>query len=488
MKRVLFFLLIAVAGHAYGQHEIEAGQTDSLSGEYRVREKSAVKTISVEVGLNMVMRGFNRFILNDEYAQINLSSMKKNLSTLPVWDTNKFSTNLIAHPYHGSMYFNSSRINGYNFYQSIPFTFGGSLMWEYLMETKPPSVNDLVSTTIGGTALGEITFRLSDLVLDSRTTGVERIGRELIGGVLSPIRFLNRLTTRELWTRKPVKGNYLQPSPFNLEFYVGEKDIDDIKNDKTIRRMTLGMMTEYGEITGESIENPYDWFRISGEVNVGESNFYLSQVNGIGAIFNKGLYEANEVSVSGGIFQHFNYYNLKTQTKDKDIFTPYYISEAASLGPGLVLQKRKQDVRMQTALFASGIGLGASISDYFEIDDRDYNMGSGFSLKLNTEVRIVEKYTIKLFSENYIIYTWKGIDEEIELKDLSMSQIDFLNVQGDRSTAKLHVFGASISYEINDKIHLIFKNRFFTRNTSYKYFPPVHYKSNEIFVGMGWYV
>jgi len=136
----------------------------------------------------MAMRGFNRIVLEDEYAQINLRSMRNNMNTLPVWDTNRFTTNLIGHPYHGSMYFNSARANGFEFYQSSLVTAAGSLMWEYLMETKPPSHNDLWATTVGGTALGEMVFRLSDLILDNRATGAERLGRELLAGILSPTR------------------------------------------------------------------------------------------------------------------------------------------------------------------------------------------------------------------------------------------------------------------------------------------------------------
>jgi hypothetical protein len=34
-------------------------------------------------------------------------------------------------------------------------------MWEYLMENEWPSINDFITTPIGGVCLGEITFRLS---------------------------------------------------------------------------------------------------------------------------------------------------------------------------------------------------------------------------------------------------------------------------------------------------------------------------------------
>ncbi|MCD7713196.1 MAG: DUF3943 domain-containing protein, partial [Firmicutes bacterium] len=59
----------------------------------------------------------------------------------------------------------------------------------------PPSINDMIATTFGGVALEEITYRISDLFIDDRTTGKERIGREIVAGVISPIRAFNRIIT-----------------------------------------------------------------------------------------------------------------------------------------------------------------------------------------------------------------------------------------------------------------------------------------------------
>lgn len=442
-----------------------------------------LKTVSIEVGLNMTMRGFNRFVLDDEYAKINLGSMRRNMKTLPVWDSNKFSTNLIAHPYHGSMYFSNARTNGYDFYQSIPFAFGGSLMWEYLMETKPPSINDLVATTFGGISLGEITFRLSDLVLDNRSGGVERVARELLGGILSPTRLINRITTKELWRKDYRKGNRMPLSPFSLDLYFSNKSIVYDSWNKKLRALALGVEVAYGELDEESIRKPYDWFYVKGEFNIINGSAYLTQVNGVGAVFHKKIFAGNRISLSGGLFQYFNYYNLN-DTTISSIRTPYYISEAASFGPGFLLGNNGKHTSAELRVFTGAVLLGASISDYFKIDDRDYNMGNGASVKLYGNLNFKQKVRMSAFSENYLIYTWKGVDEKLELKDLTIPEIDFLNVQGDRSLAKLHVFGISLQYEIMGKLSLLVENRNFYRKTSYKHYPDVRYKSNEIMLGL----
>lgn len=44
-------------------------------------------------------------------------------------------------------------------------------MWEFFGESDPPAINDLIATTIGGVAIGEITHRVSDVLLDDRERG-----------------------------------------------------------------------------------------------------------------------------------------------------------------------------------------------------------------------------------------------------------------------------------------------------------------------------
>ena len=86
-----------------------------------------------------------------------------------MWDNDKFSTNLFAHPYHGNLYYNSARGNGLSFWQSAPYALGGSLMWEFMGEVEPPAINDILATTMGGICFGEISHRISHLLLNDRS-------------------------------------------------------------------------------------------------------------------------------------------------------------------------------------------------------------------------------------------------------------------------------------------------------------------------------
>src|SRR5690606_16497259 len=105
---------------------------------------------------------FNRFITQDPYSYITFPNFidHQRISAWD-WDDNQFTTNQIDHPYHGQLYFNAFRSNGYNFYQSSVATVLGSYIWETAGETQHPAINDFVNTTFGGIILGEMTHRVS---------------------------------------------------------------------------------------------------------------------------------------------------------------------------------------------------------------------------------------------------------------------------------------------------------------------------------------
>src|SRR5690606_20092529 len=131
------------------------------------------------LAFNVGLWAYNRYYKDYTFARIDLSTMVDNLSGGWVWDEDQFSINQFGHPYQGSFYYSSARYHGHGFYTSSAYTALGSLQWEYLMENESPSYNDLLTTTLGGAMLGEITFRLSNALLDPRSRGVERVAREL---------------------------------------------------------------------------------------------------------------------------------------------------------------------------------------------------------------------------------------------------------------------------------------------------------------------
>lgn len=99
------------------------------------------------------------------------------------------------------------------------------------------------------------------------------------------------------------------------------------------------------------------------------------------------------------------------------------------------------DIRHE--FYVNGIALGASLSDYFHVDNRDYNLGSGYSIKTYTGLIFRQRWGLGLQLERYHIFTWKGYDPAVDL-----STVDYhrLNVQGDAGNALLGVFTSCLSY------------------------------------------
>ena len=117
---------------------------------------------------------------------------------------------------------------------------------------------------------------------------------------------------------------------------------------------------------------------------------------------------ANGNELFAGIFQNYNYYDSESFS-DESSYTPFRIAETVSYGPGLLYRARFQgNNSLSLNGFLSGIVLGGSLSDYFQFHDRDYNMGSGYSVRVNGLFSLRQKLGLYLAFENYHIFTWKG--------------------------------------------------------------------------------
>jgi hypothetical protein len=102
----------------------------------------------------------DRYIAKEAWAQVTIDSIRENLTGPWEWDRDEYFTNQFGHPYQGSIYHAAARSNGFNFYEAMLFDAFGSAYWELFYETNAPSINDLISTTLGGAALGEMFHRL----------------------------------------------------------------------------------------------------------------------------------------------------------------------------------------------------------------------------------------------------------------------------------------------------------------------------------------
>jgi hypothetical protein len=110
-----------------------------------------------------------------------------------VLDNDQFSVNQFLHPYGGTVYYGLARSAGLNFWESFLYAGAGSFLWEIGGEKTMPSINDQITTTFGGTFLGEPLFRMANLLLESDDEGKPGFWRELGAAVISPPTGFNRL-------------------------------------------------------------------------------------------------------------------------------------------------------------------------------------------------------------------------------------------------------------------------------------------------------
>ena len=141
-----------------------------------------------------LLNQFNRhFIEPHEAYRTGTHSFWKNLTDSKwVVDTDPFATNQFLHPLGGTFYYGYARSAGLTFWESLVYAEAGSFLWELGGETGSPSINDQVTTPLGGSFLGEPLFRMASLFLE-KSNGPPGFWRELGAFLISPPTGLNRL-------------------------------------------------------------------------------------------------------------------------------------------------------------------------------------------------------------------------------------------------------------------------------------------------------
>jgi len=424
--------------------------------------KAAVETF----GINVVVQSFDRFVLNADFAQINFKTIKHNIETGFVWDNDQFSTNLFAHPYHGGLYFNAARSNGLTFWESAPYSFCGSLMWEGVCETEPPAINDLIATTVGGIAIGEVTHRISALVYDDRKRGWSRFWREFLGAVVCPAGALNRIISGDAWR---VRDDYYkyhdhERIPVRAQIAAGYRYIAD--NNSLFRgegNPYVNVALEYGNPFNDEERKPYDYFTADVTFGLSGNQPLVSSIHLLGRLWGTPV-RTGRINTEFGLFQHFNYYDSQP-VKDGTDIVPYRISEAASVGPGLICSFPSVGslTKLEQRIFINGILLGGSLSDHYHVIDRDYNMGSGYSAKASTMMEFGKYGFLAIGADYYRIFTWKGYDDA----DLEAVDPIYLNAQGDKSNAALLVVSARMQWRLTDRVAIDCAVSRYLRHTDY---------------------
>jgi hypothetical protein len=294
------------------------------------------------------------------------------------WDPNSFVVNQFGHPFQGSMYYNGFRTNGYGFWGSQAAAFAGSFFWECCGERKLPSVNDQLTTWLGGAALGEVFRRVSDLALDNTATGGERVVREVAAGLVNPVRGFDRLIRGHAWRRG---RNPVDARPDWRQWTIGTGFVtlgSERPNDQSqVRGAKLATRLVYGRpeaITGA----PFSHFAFDAEfTTIPKAPIYL--IRGRGSLFGRDLNTNPADTWRVASFIRYDYVRSRA-----------FELGATSLSAGLERDRRfANGARIVSDVTLRAVPLAAIEDEDLTVSDegRDYDYGYGGGI--GTDLRFI---------------------------------------------------------------------------------------------------
>lgn len=381
---------------------------------------------------------FNRFVRKDPYSYITFKNFFNNQRISAwKWDDNQFSTNQIDHPYHGQLYFNAFRSNGYNFYQSSLATLAGSYIWETGGETQAPSINDLVNTTFGGILLGEMTHRVSRNILARNTKGRNNLGNEILALIVNPLNGLNRALDGK-WG-KPVDKYYaVDSSKIHAIFDLGVRRFDYQDNEilETGKNSVFARLRFFYSNGDHNYKRPFDEFSVNIEVGNGDSTF----VNAINV----------HALLSGAEFfktktgEHFGTLNAQYDAYNNDAF--FYGGQSLMYNWNSRF-KYKNKNKLDLSVGAGAVLLAAVPDPYLLFGDaRNYNYGSGLAYRFKGDLSVLNRL---LISGNY-------------------NGGYFHTISGNDSYYLLHTASLDASVRLIDKFSLNVSTGYFVLESHYK--------------------
>jgi hypothetical protein len=376
---------------------ISSAPADSLA--YRAPEKNFTRAALEVTGANVGIWLWCRYVREggtNTGFRIGIQSWKENLLNGFEWDDNQFKTNQLAHPYHGSMYFCAARANGFDYWESIPFAFAGSIQWEYFGEVHHPSINDWISTSVGGTAVGEMLHRFSNIIVDQQATGSERTWREIGGVLVNPMGGINRLITGDMTRVGPNPPDW---NAFSLSSAVragaritGEGSLSN--NDTT--RAFFRFRIIHGDPTGSVVRKPYDAFSVDLQVNPQDVSI-VGRAQVVGVLHS---WETHRDEHSNSYFAFVHNYDY--------IDNWAYKIGAQSIGASLLHRHKTPSWTLSSGIDANWIILGGTSSDYASYTGRTYDYGPGAGGKYFAALRHRSRSLLAIEGDYYYLRVLNG--------------------------------------------------------------------------------
>ena len=397
---------------------------------------------AIELGLGeAVTFSIDRFIRHTDFTKISFKTIGYNLKPGNWgWDADDFSTNQIGHPFHGSVYFNAFRSNGYSFWQSIPASVAGSYIWETAGETTGPSVNDFINTGFGGTMLGEVTHRLANRIVNSRSRGFKRQAGEVVAFIINPSNGLNRILDGQ-WGKVPGNSVAKDTTPIAGKFDLGLRRYS-INNKDPFTDGHFGLYARMKLVYGTPAENIKDAF----------GNFYVVVEAG-----HDHSSKLNIVSAYGSLTGWKAYFENRTDIAVLSANYDYINNEAFFYGAESVKLNYYANFILTNKIgIDATVGTGpivlAAIPDAYKYQGRNYDYGSGLSYYSSLKLIIADRF--------YYAFNYRG------------GWTTTLN--GNPSYYFLHVLTNELGMRILKKVSLSVEDGYFNLLGYYRHFDDVN--------------
>jgi hypothetical protein len=244
-------------------------------------------------------------------------------------------------------------------------------MWELFFEVWAPAPNDLLNTSLGGIALGEMLYRVSSLTLDNEAGGTERVFREIGATLLNPVRGFNRAVDGTMFKRSRTPDEWRPSTIFaNVELgYRRFSTTEDITDPNALDTGYLSAGLVYGSALGDITKAPFSHFRLNLLLafNPGEGARKLSELTVRGTLGGKVLGQRDSGSRLGAFMTYEYYSNPVIEFGAQGFQGGWIHATRPSHGPVLYFDA--------TGIFNP---IAALKSDYFlSAEGRDYDYGIG---------------------------------------------------------------------------------------------------------------
>lgn len=340
--------------------------------------------------LHLTLLSFNTLVTRQSFALISPQTMTRNLDPKTwTFDADYYLTNQFGHPYQGALSFGAARGAGLSFWWSALYTTLSSAMWELFYEAESPSVNDQITTSIGGSLLGEALHRAAHQALGWRGPGwIGRIGATL----LDPMTAI----TEGFLGQPHVEDVTLDPLFVRWEFGATAGGVFDRNTGERENRMPLQALVSVLMVSGppwdprSTYDEPLSYFDLRADLAFPRAV--------VGNIFIRGLLWGSRFG-SRGVWGLFG---------DYDYAAPAIIrASAVSLGPGLVVQGTPLPhlyLQFGGVLGGSPFAAAGQLLNVSPDEGRDYHVGPGIHSVL--ELRLIRPhwFSIDLVARNWVVF------------------------------------------------------------------------------------